>query len=86
MSENNVKNLLVQLRQALAEGGAVDEETLEMAKKLDKEISAFIASAEDVNSPVLEDAIALEARFAANHPVAERVIRELIDSLGRIGI
>ncbi len=57
-----------------------------MAKKLDKEISAFIASAEDVNSPVLEDAIALEARFAANHPVAERVIRELIDSLGRIGI
>ncbi len=86
MSENNVKNLLVQLHQALAEGGAVDEETLAMAKELDKEISAFIASAEDVNSPVLEDAIALEARFAANHPVAERVIRELIDSLGRIGI
>ncbi len=86
MSENNVKNLLVQLHQALAEGGAVDEETLAMAKKLDKEISAFIAFAEDVNSPVLEDAIALEARFAANHPVAERVIRELIDSLGRIGI
>ncbi len=86
MSENNVKNLLVQLHQALAEGGAVDEETLAMAKKLDREISAFIASAEDVNSPVLEDAIALEARFAANHPVAERVIRELIDSLGRIGI
>lgn len=86
MSENNVKNLLMQLQQALAEGGAVDDETLAMAKKLDREISAFIASAEDVNSPVLDDAIALEARFAANHPVAERLIRELIDSLGRIGI
>ncbi len=86
MSENNVKNLLIQLQKALAEGAAVDDETLAMAKKLDKEISAFIASAEDVNSPVLDDAIALEARFAANHPVAERVIRELIDSLGRIGI
>lgn len=86
MSEKNVKILLVQLQQALAEGGAVDDETLAMAKKLDKEISAYIASAENVNSPVLDDAIALEARFAANHPVAERLIRELIDSLGRIGI
>lgn len=86
LSEKNVKILLVQLQQALAEGGAVDDETLAMAKKLDKEISAYIASAENVNSPVLDDAIALEARFAANHPVAERLIRELIDSLGRIGI
>lgn len=86
MSENNVKNLLLQLQQALAEGGAVDDETLALVKKLDKEINAFIASAEDVNSPELDDAIALEARFAVNHPVAERLIRELIDSLGRIGI
>lgn len=86
MSENNIKNLLLQLQQALAEGETVDDETLAMAKKLDREINAFIASAEDVNSPELDDAIALEARFAVNHPVAERLIRELIDSLGRIGI
>jgi len=86
LSENNIKSLLQQLRQALHEGGTVDEETLAMARTLDKEISSFIASAEDVNSPVLDDAIALEARFAVNLPVAEKVIRELIDSLGRIGI
>lgn len=85
MSEN-IKNLLNQLQKALAETEQVDDETLEMVKKLDNDIETFIASAEDVNSPVLDDAIALEARFAANHPVAERIIRELIDSLGRIGI
>ncbi|MDP1930140.1 MAG: DUF4404 family protein [Gammaproteobacteria bacterium] len=82
----NIKNLLNQLQKALAETEQVDDETLEMVKKLDNDIETFIASAEDVNSPVLDDAIALEARFAANHPVAERIIRELIDSLGRIGI
>lgn len=82
----NIKNLLNQLQKALAETEQVDEETLDMVKKLDQDIDTFIDSAEDVNSPVLDDAIALEARFAANHPVAERIIRELIDSLGRIGI
>jgi hypothetical protein len=35
---------------------------------------------------VLDDAIALEAVFAASHPVAEKIIRELINSLSRIGI
>jgi hypothetical protein len=34
----------------------------------------------------LENAIALEARFAATHPVAERILRELIAVLGRMGI
>jgi hypothetical protein len=37
-------------------------------------------------SQVDADTLALEARFAANHPVAERLIREVIDTLGRIGI
>lgn len=82
----NIKDLLSQLQKALAETEHVDDETLDMVRKLDKDIDTFIDSAEDVNSPVLDDAIALEARFAANHPVAERIIRELIDSLGRIGI
>jgi hypothetical protein len=35
---------------------------------------------------VLDDAIALEASFAAEYPVAEKIIRELINSLSRIGI
>ena len=55
-------------------------------KQLDGDIEQWLEAAADVNSPVMEDAIALEARFAANHPVAERLIREVIDTLGRIGI
>jgi len=34
----------------------------------------------------MDDVVALEARFAANYPVAEKIVRELVDSLSRIGI
>jgi hypothetical protein len=34
----------------------------------------------------MDDAIALEASFANIHPVAERLIREFINSLSRLGI
>ena len=35
---------------------------------------------------LLEEAVALEALFAAEHPVAEKMLRELINSLSRLGI
>jgi len=35
---------------------------------------------------LLGDAVALEALFAAEHPVAEKMLRELINSLSRLGI
>lgn len=86
MSQEKIKALLLQLQEELSETTEVDEDTLALVKQLDSNIDQLIASAEDVNSPVMDDAIALEARFAANHPVAERLIREVIDTLGRIGI
>jgi cob(I)alamin adenosyltransferase len=86
MSQERIKALLQQLQQELASTTTVDADTLAQVKRLDSDIDQWIEDAEDVNSPIMEDAIALEARFAANHPVAERLIREVIDTLGRIGI
>ena len=86
MSQDRIKTLLQQLQQELAKTTTVDAETLAQVKQLDSDIDQWIEDAEDVNSPIMEDAIALEARFAANHPVAERLIREVIDTLARIGI
>jgi vacuolar-type H+-ATPase subunit H len=86
MSQERIKTLLQQLQQELANTTTVDAETLAQVKQLDSDIDQWIEDAEDVNSPIMEDAIALEARFAANHPVAERLIREVIDTLARIGI
>jgi len=35
---------------------------------------------------LLEEAVALEALFAAEHSVAEKMLRELVNSLSRLGI
>lgn len=86
MDQDKIRSLLAQLQKELKNGDGLDSETLELAKQLDKDVDSLIESAENNNAPVMDDAIALEARFAAEHPVAERLVRELIDTLGRIGI
>lgn len=75
-----------ELQAILSKTDDIDEETMLLVKKLDKDIDTFIESKEDVNSPLLDDAIALEARFSVTHPVTERIFRELIETLGRMGI
>ena len=85
MSEERVKELLSQLREELASADSLDEETLELARRLDQDMD-FIIEKSEQRVPELENAIALEARFAASHPVAERIMRELVAVLGRMGI
>ncbi len=86
MNQEKIRSLLAQLQKELKEGDKLDQETIALLKQLDSSVDAMIESAENDNAPVMDDAIALEARFAATHPVAERVLRELIDTLGKMGI
>lgn len=82
---NDIKTLLAELQQVLAQTEALDEETLALARQLEQEMEQLIDKSEPM-VPELESAIALEARFAARHPVAEGVMRELIAVLGRMGV
>jgi hypothetical protein len=83
MSEQRIKELLEELQQL--EG--VDEELIATVRELESGVGDLVNPAIDSSdSTVLDDAIALEAVFAASHPVAEKIIRELINSLSRIGI
>lgn len=86
MNQDKVRGLLAQLQKELDNGATLDNETIALLKKLDRNVDVMIESAGTENAPVMDDAIALEARFAADHPVAERVLRELIDTLGKMGI
>jgi len=86
VSQARVRELLAQLHQELETTSEVDEETLALARKLDQDIDQLIEIAESKNSPEMENAIALEAQFAARHPMAARITRELIETLGRMGI
>lgn len=86
MSKKKIRDLLDELDRELSRSEELDEETLEAVRQLDRDIDEAIHSSEQKNSPVLDDAIALEAQFAATHPVAERLVRELIAVLGRMGV
>lgn len=86
LKQDKIRSLLAQLQKELDNGVTLDNETIALLKKLDRNIDTMIETAGKGNAPVMDDAIALEARFAADHPVAERVLRELIDTLGKMGI
>ncbi len=85
MGQDKIKFLLEELNQELALADNLDEDTLELARQLEREMEQLIERSEPVAAG-LENAVALEARFAATHPVAERILRELIAVLGRMGI
>jgi hypothetical protein len=66
----------------------VDEETLALVRELDEEIHRLTeagAQVDDVEG-VLDQAKSMETRFAVDHPVAERFLREIVDALSRVGI
>ncbi len=87
MSKERVKVLLEDLHKELATT-QVDDELVALAKKLDKDIDKVIEQSVDDESKndLLDRAGQLEVRFATKHPVAEGLIRELINALGRMGI
>ena len=83
MREQRLKDLMSELIAELQRTEGVDVDTLALANKLNDGIHEL---EENDNQTMLDDAVALEARFAAAHPVAEKTIRELINTLSRIGI
>ena len=87
MSEKRIKELMVELISELEKAENVDTETVQVARKLETDIEDLVNPEIDTSGhTVMDDAVALEAAFAANHPMAERIIRELINSLSRLGI
>ena len=84
MSKERIKDLLAQLREEIRRT-EVDDELQKLIGELDDDIHSVIENDEDVNA-VLERAKELEAGFATSYPTAERVMREVIDALVRMGI
>lgn len=83
MSSERLSELLAELNIELHRHGEVDPETRELLKKLSDDIERLTGEGEE--SPI-DRAKELESRFAANHPVAERIARELADVLAKMGI
>lgn len=87
MSDTRLRALVAELIKELDSTEDVDPELLGTLKRLESDIDDLENPDIDTsNNSVLDDAIALEARFAVNYPVAEKILRELINNLSRIGI
>ena len=88
MSDPNLKELLNRLHDALDRTESVDDETLQLVRELDEDINRLIetgAEGEDYDN-LVERAQSMETRFAVDHPIAERFLREIIDALAKVGI
>tara|TARA_B110000858_G_scaffold77483_1_gene89766 strand:- start:4554 stop:4817 length:264 start_codon:yes stop_codon:yes gene_type:complete len=87
MNEEKVKQLLEELLKEIRQGDNPDEELLESAQRLQSDIDSLLnPDVDSSDNTVMDDMIALEAQFASSYPVAEKIIRELVNSLSRIGI
>jgi len=87
MSNQKIRELLAELHDEVQKSG-VDDNTRSSLRELDSEIQDLLSSStsEQNANVVVERAKLLEARFAVDHPTAERFLREVIDTLAKIGV
>ena len=87
MSTKKIRQLLAKLHDEIQETD-VDANTHSLMRELESDIHDLL----NANTPradthaVLERAKLLETDFATSHPTAERFLREVIDTLVRMGI
>jgi hypothetical protein len=87
VSEERILELLKELHQELKGTEGLSEELAGTVQKLEADIADAVNPDVDTSeNTILDDAIALEAVFAVSHPVAEKLIRDVINTLSRIGI
>ena len=87
MSNKEIQQLLAKLRNEIQKT-ELDADTLSLVQELDSDIHDLVdpdTSRDDTES-VLKRAELLEANFATKHPTAERFLREVIDTLAKMGI
>ncbi len=87
MSRSEVRELLQRLQTEIQDA-ELDAETRQLIKDLDEEIHGLLEADadEDAFASVANRAREAEANFESDHPLAIRVLREIIQSLARMGI
>jgi len=85
MPQETLKKQLQQLHEALQQHPQLDDESRQLlssiASDIDEQASAGSADA-DLGEQVQEQAI----RFEQEHPTLSEILRQIVDTLGRIGV
>lgn len=92
MNRSELDTLLSKLKTELASGQPVDAHLRQSLESLDEDIRKVLmqrpdqAAANDGDAPLSERAQEIEARFATEHPYLANTLRDVMDSLGKMGI
>ncbi len=90
MAKQNVRRLLEELHASLSKTENPDAELRALLKQLEDDIhQLLINNPENTASPasmLTEQLRALGTRFANDHPQLDPILRELADTLGKMGI
>lgn len=91
MKHEELQALLQRLHHELREGSPISEALREPLATLHNDIEQALGDTAATASPaegsqLTAQAQALEAQFAADHPVLASVLRDLMDRLGKMGI
>ena len=89
MTTNNLKQTLIKLHANLEATENLDPELKEILQVLDKDIQILLDKDEtdsSITNELVDRSQAISAKFAAEHPQLEPVLRELGQILNRMGI
>ncbi|MCD8523396.1 MAG: DUF4404 family protein [Saccharospirillaceae bacterium] len=83
MPQQDLKQQLQQLHETLQQNPQLDDGSLKLLQSIARDIDAMENSdAADIGERVQEQAI----RFEQEHPTIAGVLRQIVDTLGRIGV
>lgn len=87
MSNEKVRDLLSKLHDELGKTD-VDAKTRSLMQALDVDIQKLLDPAQQLGDSrsIMSRAQELESNFATQHPIAERIVREIVDTLTRMGV
>ena len=87
--QDTLKRTLADLHHSLSESEGVEQEVQDMLAVLDEDIHRLLehgAPDQEDEHGILHRAEAAATRLGATHPHLERFLREVIDTLARIGV
>ncbi len=82
----NIKAVLARLSEELQRAEDVDSDARETLEGIRRDAGQLQGPDGTETEWVLERVNELESRFAATHPVLERIMRELADAIAKMGI
>lgn len=83
MPQQDLKQQLQQLHEALQQNPQLDDSSLELLHSIARDINAMDNNdAADIGERVQEQAI----RFEQEHPTLAGILQQIVDTLGRIGV